>query len=219
MPRPSKIEDTYDHSEYWTKMFMYSELTFKNIFPIVEIIRNLENHCTITHKYCKNQSTIKVYGSQYNHRIIGCDFKNNQDYIDNIVRGFVKFIFIFSDTSDIFSKNLLNIAEKYKICAICYSNIDSVYHFYNYSVGFQSLKGSSGFHNPETNHVKISCASDVVIMMRELSDYTSFKKMVDLFPEFDIIPESLISEKPVLEKCLLLLNNNVWNIHHKASYT
>lgn len=192
MPRPIKFDDSYEKVEHWTKLFMYNNPAWNNISPIVEIIRNLDKHCYIAYKYGKGQNTIKLYSSQYNHRILGCDLKKGDDYIQNIVHGFVKFIFIFSDSTDSYSTNLINIAKKYKICAICYSNFDSIYYFYNYSIG-------------ESVIYKFNTAIEVIGIMKELTEYTSFKRIVDIFPEFDIIPEVINNSTPVLERCLQLL--------------
>ena len=154
MPRPSKIDEIYEKVEYWTKLFMYSNKDWNNISPIVEIIRNLDRKCIITHKYDRGQNTIKLYSSQYNHLVLGADIKKQEDYIQNIIRGFVKFIFIFSDSTDSFSTTLITIAKKYKICTICYSNFDSIYYFYNYSIS-------------ESEIYKMSSAIEVIGIMKE----------------------------------------------------
>ena len=195
MPRPSKIDEVYEKVEYWTKLFMYNTPSWNNISPIVEIIRNLDKRCIISHKYGKGQNNIRMYSSQYNHLVLGQDIKKQEDYVQNIIRGFIKFIFIFSDSPDPFSTNLLTIAKQYKICTICYSNLDSIYYFYNYSIGDSII-------------YKFTSAIEVVGVMKELSEYTSFKKMVDLFPEFDLIPELPPSDKPVLDRCLEILKNS-----------
>jgi uncharacterized protein YfbU (UPF0304 family) len=113
----------------------------------------------------------------------------------NIVNGCVKFIFIFSDTSDFFADNLINIAKEYKIILIGYSNLDSKYHLYN------TTEGTLTLDKPE----------QVIRYMSDLHDYILYKEFVNVFPDFDILTENVNNEFPVLEKCLKILkesNNN-----------
>ena len=195
MPRQSKIIDTYEKISFSSKLFMYVGQEWNNISPVVEIIKNLNKNSIISYKYGKGQSIIRTYGTQYFHHVMGCEFKNHSDYINNIVNGFVKFIFIFSDTSDFFTNNLVNLAKKYKIVLICYSNIDSIYHFYNYFL-------------QENNPIPIKSGIDVVSSMNQLHDYLLFKQVVDTFPDFDLIPENINNEFPVLERCLQILKDS-----------
>ena len=91
MPRISKIEDNYEKIPFWTKLFIYCGESWNNIGPVVEILRNIKRS-NISYKYGKGQHFIKTYGSHYNHNVIGCDFKNNEDYVKNILKGYVKFV-------------------------------------------------------------------------------------------------------------------------------
>lgn len=200
MPRPIKINETYEQVSHWSKIFMYSQPSWNNIGPIVEIIKNLNKNSIISYKYGKGQHTIRTYGTQYFHRVIGCDFKKESDYMDNIVNGLVKFIFTFSDTSDSFIKNLISVAKTYKIVLISYSNIDEYYYFYNYAID-------------DRVPMKIKDPLKVINSMNELNDYISFKEVVNIFPEykFDLIPEDINITSPLLERCLKILkesNNN-----------
>jgi len=199
MGRQSKVVDSYEKVEYWSKLFIYVGETWNNIGPVVEIIKNLNKNSIISYKYGKGQHIIRTYGTQYFHRVIGCDFKNNDDYVKNIVNGLVKFIFIFSDTSDYFTNNLISIAKKYKLILICYSNLDSIYYFYNYSLE----------NNPTSILLKNSL--DVIKSMNDLQDYVLYKEFVNVFHDFDLIPENVDNQFPVLERCLKILkesNNN-----------
>ena len=189
MPRPIKYDDgEYEAPVYFTKLFIYNAPEFNNIGPVVEIIRNLDKSI-ITHKYGKNQQTILLYGSQYNHRINGIDLKNKKDYID-LLNGMVKFIFVFNNSQDSIADNLLNLAEKYKKCIICYSEIDSIYHFYDFN--FQKTE--------------YFLAIDVINKMKEINDFLAFQKIADLFPEIDIIPEPERSTSGSFERCIEILN-------------
>ena len=46
-----------------------------------------------------------MYGSQYNHSVMGIDLKYKNDYIQNLKM--VKFVFIFSDVQDPFADNII----------------------------------------------------------------------------------------------------------------
>lgn len=195
MGRQMKIMDNYEKVEYWSKIFMYLGPSWNNLGPVVEIIRHLNKDSIISYKYGKGQHTIRTYGTQYFHRVIGCEFKKKDDYSTNIVNGRVKFIFIFSDTSDFFTDNLINIAKEYKIILVGYSNLDSKYHLYN------TGNGTLVMDKPV----------EVIKYMNDLQDYILYKEFVNVFPDFDILTENVNNEFPVLEKCLKILkesNNN-----------
>jgi hypothetical protein len=191
-PRSLKYEDDleYDKVKYFTKIFMYNSESFNNIGPIVEIIKNLDKSI-ISYKYGKNQNTIKIYGSQYFHRVIGINLDKKQEYMDNIINGMVKFIFLFSNSHDHVCSNLLEFSEKYKKCIICYSEIDLRYHFYDFTGNFEKTE--------------LLSAIDVINRMKEINDFINFKKIVDLFPEYDIIPEPSIFKEGSLSKCVKIL--------------
>jgi hypothetical protein len=125
MPRVAKFDDKYEKIKYWTKLFVYCEPSWNNLHPIVEIIRNIDTSY-ISYKYGKGQYVVKVYGSQYNHNVMGCEIKNYDDYVKNILKSYVKFVFIFGDSPDTFSTNLLNFSKKHNIVSVSYSNIDSL---------------------------------------------------------------------------------------------
>ena len=182
---------------------MYSDLNWDNIEPIVEIIRNLEPSI-ISYKYGKGQMAIKNYSKSYNHRLIGYDFKTQKDYLINIIRGLVKFIIIYSDSESVFTSNLINLAKEYSLVTICYSNFDREYYFYNYSLNSV---------NPEP--IKMKTALEVVSGMKQMSEYISFKQVVDVFPEFNLIPEEISNEQPILEKCLIALKESNTNEQNK----
>ena len=112
MPR-LKYEDVYEKVEFSGKIFMYNSPTWNVLFPVVDIIRLLQKNTIIGFKYGKGQHMIRVYGTQYNHSIIGYDFKNKNDYVTNLRA--VKNIFIFSDESDPIATNFINISKKNKM--------------------------------------------------------------------------------------------------------
>jgi len=195
MPRQSKIIDNYEKISFSSKLFFYLGQEWNNIGPVVEIIKNLNKNSIISYKYGKGQHIIRTYGTQYFHRVIGCEFKKKDDYSTNIVNGHVKFIFIFSDTSDFFTDNLINIAKEYKIILVGYSNLDSKYHLYNTGNG----------------DLVLNTPGEVIKYMSDLHDYILYKEFVNVFPDFDILTENVNNEFPVLEKCLKILkesNNN-----------
>jgi hypothetical protein len=192
MPRPSKYDD-YTETEnvkYFTKIFMYNAGSFNNIGPIVEIIRNIDKSI-IAHKYGKYQNTIKIYGCQYFHRVIGYELSKPSDYLDNIINGMIKFIFIFSNSSDHVCDNLLNLAEKYKKYVICYSEVDNKYHFYDYSDGIEKIQYST--------------AIEVINRMKEINEFIEFKKVVDCFPDHEIIPDASTIASGSLDRCVEIL--------------
>jgi hypothetical protein len=188
MPRIVKYDDCeYETPKYFTKIFMYNAPNFKNIGPIVEIIRNLERSI-ISFKYGKFQETIKTYGTQYYHLVTGLELKNQKDYLI-LINAMIRFIFIFNNSDDNTATNLMNLAEKHKKCVICYSEIDSKYHFYD-----------STFEKTE-----YSTAIEVINRMKEINDFLLFEKVVELFPDLDIIPEPENKTSGSLERCIEIL--------------
>ena len=93
--------------------------TWNNLSPFVEILKNLPRSI-VGHKYGKNQNDIKQYSSFYNHTLIGYDLKKKEDYHTNIYKAHVKFMFVFNDSEDPISKNIIQFSEKNKINTICY---------------------------------------------------------------------------------------------------
>ena len=186
MVRVTKYEDTiYEKVEFSGKILMYCSSSWNVLFPIVDIIRGLKKNTIIAHVYCKGQQTISMYGRQYNHCVLGYDFKKKSDYIENLKA--VKNIFIFSDESDRMATNLMNAAKKNKINVICYSNLDTVYHFYN-----NTFNGEK---------ITLKTPVEVLDQMYNLIDLESAKKYADLFDDFEIIEESEIKSS-TLNDCI-----------------
>jgi len=191
MPRQIKYDDVqFEKVEYCNKIFMYNEVSWNVLFPIVDIIRALEKHTIISFKYGKGTQTIRTYGVQYNHLVTGLDLKNKNDYV-NLNKAMVKFIFIFTDTSDITATNLIKTGKTYKIPTICYSNIDHVYHCYENDVN-------------DTVTI-IPKSTDVVEYINNINAKKSVDKLAELFPEFEIIDHPVDTRCPVLEECVKLL--------------
>ena len=185
----TKYEDTvYEKVEYSGKIFMYSSVSWDVLFPIVDIIRILKKNTIIGFKYGKGQQNIKLYGNQYNHCVLGYDLKNKKDYLENLKA--VKNIFIFSDEQDVFATNVMNVASKNKINVICYSNIDSVYHFYD---------------NVNNEKVELKTPAEVVEKMYIIMDLEGARKIADLFPDFEIIEEKFQNKRSSLEECAEIL--------------
>ena len=195
MPRPIKYEDTpFEVHSCSGKIFIYNSPEWNILFPIVDIIRLLLPNMIISHKYGKGQMIIKTYGNQYFHRVIGCDLKNKNDYVKNIINGMIKFIFIFSDYSDTVSTNLIELSNKYKINMVCYSSIDSVYHLYDYS--------------DKVVKTEFKNAEDVIGVMNNLLEMKKLKKLNELFPEFEIIEQPKNTEITTLETCINIIKNS-----------
>ena len=190
MPRIGKFEETcYEKIQFSGKIFMYSSLSWNVLFPIVDIIRLLKKNTIISYKYGKGQQIIKNYSTQYNHRVLGCDFKNKKDYLSSLKT--VKNIFVFTDEDDIFITNLINTAKVNKINIICYSNLDAVYHFYDYSISGKTTV----LKTPE----------EVINFMYDLLDLNDVKKIAELFPDFEIIESDPDTKKSSLDECIELL--------------
>jgi len=167
---------------------MYNAVNFKNIFPIVEIIRNIEKSI-IAYKFGRNQQTITTYGIQYYHSVTGYDLKSKNDYI-SLMNGMVRFIFVFNNSEDPIATNLMNLAREHNKCIICFSEIDSVYHFYD--TNFQKTE--------------IKDPLDVIKKMAEIKDLLSFQKISELFS--DILQEEDDPRKGSLDRCMEILQRN-----------
>jgi len=190
MPRVTKYEDAiYEKAEYSGKIFMYTSNSWNILFPVVDIIRSLRKNTIISFKYGRGQQYIKTYGAQYNHIIMGYDLKTKKDYLQNLKA--VKNIFIFSDESDIIADNLMKVSKKNNINIICYSNIDSIYHFY---------KGTEKF--------SLKTPNEVLEKMYYYMELESAKKFADLFDDFEIIELPNESKIGNLEECVEKLKLN-----------
>ena len=195
MPRILKYQDDiFSRPNYWGKILIYNSPDWDILFPVVDIIRILPKETIIASKNGKNQSNIRLYGSQYNHLVLGIDLNNRRDYIEHLKC--VKFIFIFSDTQDTFAENLIKYSETSFTHLICYSNLDSIYHFYEYS------------ENKETIVHQIKDPQKVIEKMESLTAKGVVDKFKDLFPEFEIIEPEEIQKISNLEKCLIILKDS-----------
>jgi hypothetical protein len=194
MKKNAKYDDTYEKTNYITKIFMYCDSSIKTLNPYVDIIAKLDP-VILLYKYGKGQQNIRTFGSQHNHRMLGCDLETKDDYIKNLIKGYVKFIFIFSNSSTSFTSNLMNLAKTYKINAICCSeNSESTpeYVLYPYSAN--------------ADPIKIKTVDSLISSIKELIEYLKLKELNNVFPEFELIPDDVVStEQPVLTKCLQLL--------------
>jgi len=191
MPRVTKFDDgIFQKPNYWGRILIYNNPSWNILYPIVDIIRLLPKETIIAHKYGKNTGTIRTYGSQYNHSVVGIDLNKQKDYIDNLKT--VKFIFIFSDTQDIFADNIINYCEKSKTNLICYSILDNFYYFYEYI-------------NGEKKIVQIKDPKIVIEKMEEIKERSTLNKLHELFPEFEIIEPEEENKGFVLERCLHIL--------------
>ena len=181
----TKYEDTvYEKPVYSGKIFMYCTAGWNVLFPIVDVIRLLKLNTIIGHAYEKGQQTITMYGRQYNHNVIGYSLKTKKDYATNLRT--IKNIFIFSDSEDHVATNLMNVAKKNKINVICYSNIDTIYHFYDYS----GTSEKTSFKDPAL----------LMDRMYLLHDYNDAKKFAELFDDFELI-DPPVDTFSTLEQC------------------
>ena len=187
----TKYDDTiYEKVVYSGKVFIYNSVSWNVLFPIVDIIRLLKKNTIIASLHGKGQQIIKTYGPQYNHMMLYYELKNKHNYIEHLKA--VKNIFIFSDSDDIIATNLMNTAKKNKINVVCYSNIDSVYHFYD---------------NINNEIFQIAKPEEVIEKMYMLLDFEGVRKIVDLFDDFEIIDLPSICKKNTLEECADFLKN------------
>jgi len=208
MPRTSKYK--YDDNIYVRtptngKIFLYIDPEWKILYPIAEFLKHLETKTIIGYKYGKKQSMIREYTRYYNHIIIGYELKNKADYINNIIKGVIKYIVIFQNEeiclNDPVSQNLLKISEKYKINLITYSTNDNEY----------KMK----IHNQDLTHetFKYINAVDLTSKIADLKN-SLLTKFTESFPEYsldtlDILPDldPLLNSKPLLKICLEKIKN------------
>ena len=128
MPRQMKYDDVpFEKTEFSGKIFMYSTPGWEILFPIVDIIRLLKKNTIISTRNGKGQNDIRTYGSQYYHRMLHNDILSKKDYLD--VFKSVKCVFLFNNTSDFVVTNVLQVCKTLSVPTVCYSIIDSVYHF------------------------------------------------------------------------------------------
>jgi len=180
----TKYEDAvYEKVEFSGKIFMYASRSWNVLFPIVDIIRLLKSNTIIGHVFGKGQDTIRMYGSQYNHRMLSYELKKKKDFFENLKT--VKTIFIFSDESDTTATNLINFAKTNKINVICYSNLDSVYHVYNDNERFSLKK-----------------PTEVIEKMYYYFDLESFNKYKILFDDFELVESPTEDKKSKLDECI-----------------
>jgi len=188
MPRgvsKTSDESIFEIPNYWGKVFMYTSPSWNVLYPVVDIIRSFPKHTIISHAYTKGQQTIKLYGNQYNHCVIGTELKKKNDFV---ALKMVKFIFVFSDTQDTLATNIIEYAKKIGIPLICYSTIDNMYHF-----------------TSKEKTVLIKKPEDIQNKMQEISELNHLSKFDELFPEFTVLePDKAIEN--TLDKCIEILN-------------
>jgi hypothetical protein len=184
MPRQMKYDEIpFEKPEYQGKIFMYSTPGWETLFSIVDIIRILKKPSIISTRNGKGQNEIRMYGQQYNHRVLHDDLNNKKDYLS--VFKSIKCAFVFNNTSDYIVTNVIQVCNLLKIPVICYSSIDSVYHFTYLNERLQ-------FNTPE----------EVINKMYSFFDLKEAKKIADLFPDFEIIiPEEHDKTPTTLDRC------------------
>ena len=187
MPRISKTDEpVFEKTDFSSKIFIYNNPAWNVLYPIVDVIRALRKNTIIGYLYGKGQQTIRTYGTQYNHRMLGYNLNSKNDY-NELLKSKTKFIFIFNDSADPVAENLINFSKKNNLVIVCYSNVDEYYHF----------------HNTETV-VKIKSPEETVQKMYEFIDLQNAKVIQNIFPDFDIIePES--NKNTSLEDCVAKL--------------
>ena len=192
MPRVTKYDDAvFPKPEYWGKILMYLNPKWEKLYPYVNIIRILPPETVIAHKPAQNQTNIRIYGTQYNHCVVDLAISNRKDYIDELKC--VKFIFVFSDTQDSFATNLINYSEKSQTSLIAYSNINSLYYFYEYT-----LEGKQIIH-------EFMDPQQVIDKMVSIKSRGMADKLQQLFPEFDILEQPVVKTTSKLESSLKIL--------------
>ena len=190
MPRQIKYDDIpFERPNYSGKVFMYLSSDWDILFPVVDVIRLFKKDTIISYKIGKNQNTIRLYGTKYYHRVYCSTVTTRQDYINVLNK--VKCIFIFTNGSDSIATNLINLAEKGSIPLICYSTVDSLYHFYN-----------------DAEHLTFKSVQDVINHMYMIFDISEIKKIAELFPDFEIIPETVEAKENELDKCVKILKES-----------
>lgn len=207
MVRINKYDDSVcEKVEFSGKIFMYASRSWNVLFPIVDIIRILKANTIIAHVVGKGQNIIRMYGSQYNHRMLSYELKNKKDFFENLRT--IRTIFIFSDESDTTSTNLINFAKTNKINVVCYSNLDTIYHFYNYSESKAEVDKFS-FKTPEL----------VIEKMYYYFDLEHFKKYTELFDDFELIELPTENKKSVLDECIEKIKEVQVSEEKKKVYT
>jgi hypothetical protein len=187
MPRRVKYDEIpFEKPEYHGKIFMYSSPGWEILFPIVDIIRILKKTSIISTRNGKGQSNIRTYGRQYYHCILHDDLVSKKDYLSILKT--VKCAFIFNDNADPIVTNVLQVCKLLNIPTVCYSSIDSVYHF-----------------TYLTEKIVLKSPQEVVDKMYSLFELLDVKKMAELFPDFEILtPEESKSITP-LDRCQHIL--------------
>ena len=206
-------ESLFEIPQYWGKVFMYNSPSWNVLFPIVDIIRLFPKNTIIGHTYAKNQNTIKLYGSQYNHSVIGVDLKRKDDYLKNLKT--VKFMFIFSDTSDTLANNLINYCETTKTPLICYSSFDKIYHFYEYILD-KSLQNKEIVLQKKTTQIKDP--ESVILKIESTQETIKLTKLDSLFPEFHVLEPEKVLES-TLDKCIEIFKETSEKEEKKKVYS
>jgi len=185
--------ENYEKFEFSGKVYMYTSHQWGILYPVVDIIRLFRPNTIIAHKLGNGQDIIRTYGSQYNHRVIETDLKNKNDYLLSL--RMVKCIFLYTNGPDYVVTSLMNLGKKNKIPVVCYSSIDSIYHFYD----------------TEWERLSFESPSEVIDHMYTLFDLEKVKKLAELFPDFEIVEAPVVEKtqgKSKLEKCKEILIDN-----------
>ncbi len=84
----------------------------------------------------------------------------------------------------------MNTATKNKINVVCYSNLDSIYHFYD---------------NVSDKKMTLNTPQLVIEKLYECMDRDQAKRVADLFPDFELLEPEQDTKKTSLEECTELL--------------
>ena len=179
----------YERITFSNKIFMYSHPDWIHEYPIVDIIKNLQEHSLIKYPYGKGSNSIKKYTQQYNHRLIGCDLQKLEDYNFNFIKGKIECIFIFSDFTDKIIMNIKNFSKSNNISLVEYSTLGD--NKYKYIFNNLIFENTQELLNEIYTFIKLD----------------SFKKAFnDSFVNFNLedIPQE--SSNLNLNKCIEVLN-------------
>jgi len=201
MPRLPKYEDQVtERIPSSGKVFMYKSSEWEILFPIADVIRLFKPNTIISYKIGKGQGLFRTYGTGYNHTLLGNGIKTKQDYL--FALRMVQCVFIFTDTNDLFTTNLISIAKKNNIIVVCYSSIDSVYHLFF-----------------ESKIEKINDPKELLDRVYGLMDLGKVKKLAELFSEFEILEPEIDTKETTLEKCVKIFKDSTEKELNKKEYT
>jgi hypothetical protein len=172
--------------KFSNKFLVYSTSEYNDSEKILSLIKSFKQHTLINYVYGKGNKYIKMYSLEYNHRLLGCELKDRDDFV-YLKKGKVECIFVFFPDSyeeqSVTKINLKNFAKINKIPY--YENITNITNVNDVLLNsgnseYQEYSEFDILNEPENNTSinLIRCLEKIKIRDQECRDFKNNKKII-----------------------------------------